>query len=65
MNHVLKTIGILIIVIGLYTGVRYIGALIHYGCNEPEADGPPPLCLMGELGWVITGGDFVPLWTQD
>jgi len=58
-------IGVLIIVIGCYLGIRYVGAVIHYGCAEPGADGPPPICLTGELGWVITGGDFIPLWTRN
>jgi len=55
MTQVLKTIGIVIIVIAVYIGIRYVGSVIHYSCALPEADGPPPICLTGELGWIITG----------
>ncbi len=63
MERYLKIFGIGIILIACYLGVRYLGALIHYSCNEPGADGPPPICLAAELGYVVTGGDLVPVWT--
>jgi len=65
MFQYLKIFAVVIIIMGAYLGIRYVGSVIHYGCAEPGSDGPPPLCLMGELGWVITGGDLVPLWTRD
>lgn len=65
MERYLKIAGVVIILIGCYVGVRYISALIHYGCADPREDGPPPLCLTAELGWVVTGGSWVPLWLQD
>ncbi len=65
MERHLKIIGIVVIVVGCYLGIRYFGSVIHYSCAEPESDGPPPICLMGELGWVLTGGNLVPLWTRN
>ena len=65
MAQFLKTIGILVIVIAVYIGVRYFGSVIHYSCANPAEDGPPPICLTGELGWVITGGALIPLWTRN
>lgn len=65
MNQYLKICGIIVIIIGCYLGIRYFGAIIHYSCADPKEDGPPPLCLTGELGWVVTGGGLIPLWTRD
>jgi len=61
----LKICALTVIIIGSYLGLRYIGALIHYSCAEPGADGPPPICLSAELAFVLTGGDLLPLWTRD
>lgn len=65
MARYLKILGIVIIIIACYLGIRYVGSIIHYGCSNPAEDGPPPICLTGELGWVITGGNLVPLWRRD
>ena len=65
MNIYIKIFEIVIIVIGLYLGVRYVGAVIHYACAVPEEDCPPPFAILGGLGYYLTGGDLVPLWTRD
>ena len=65
MEKFLKICAIVIIVIGCFLGVRYISAIIHYNCAVGGEDCPPPFRIVAELGWVLTGGDFVPLWTQD
>lgn len=65
MNQALKVIGFAIIVIGLYLGVRYLGALIHYASANPAEDGPPPIVLAGQLAFYITGGTLIPLFLQD
>ncbi len=65
MDRYLKIFVIVIIIIGLYLGVRYVGAVIHYACAVPEEDCPPPFRLLGDLGFYLTGGDLIPLWTRD
>jgi hypothetical protein len=61
----LKKLGILVIIIALYLGVRYVGSAIHYACLVPEEECPPPFRGLADLGFFITGGDLVPLWRQD
>ena len=65
MNRFVTIFSILVIVIGLYSGVRYVGAVIHYACAVPEEDCPPPFYIAGQFGYYLTGGDLVPLWTRD
>ena len=72
MNHYLKIFGIVVIVIALFLGVRFIGATIHYGCHrEPltNVDGgddcAPPIWAVGQLGFYVTGGSFNPLLNRD
>lgn len=62
---ILKNIVLVIIVLGLYLGVRYLGALIHYASANPAEDGPPPIVLAGQLAFYLTGGTLVPLFLQD
>lgn len=64
MNATLKVLAIIIIVSGLYQGVRYMGSVIHYACQVPLEDCPPPFKGLGDLSFYITGGEFVPLWRQ-
>lgn len=65
MDRYLKIGGVVIILIGCYVGVRYISTLIHYSCALAEEDCPPPFRVVADLGFVLTGGSLVPLWTQD
>jgi hypothetical protein len=65
MNQIVKIVGIVIIVIGLYTGVRYVSTVIHYACANPAEDCPPPFYLAAQIGWFVTGGDLVPFWTRE
>jgi hypothetical protein len=69
---ILRSISLIIIVIGVFIGVRYIGSEIHYGCHrEPiiNVDGgddcPPPFWVVGQLGFYLTGGSFNPLLNRD
>ncbi|OGD31918.1 hypothetical protein A3C91_00630 [Candidatus Azambacteria bacterium RIFCSPHIGHO2_02_FULL_52_12] len=73
MNSTLKKIGIVIILIALFLGVRYVGSAIRYGCANPVLldnvpggdDCPPPFYLAAKLGWLLTGGSLMPLWNRD
>ena len=69
---IFKNVALIIIVIGLFLGIRYVGSAIRYGCaNVPIVnveggdDCPPPFVLAGKLAWFITGGSFNPLWNRD
>lgn len=61
----LKNTALVVIVMGLFLGVRYVGAVIHYACAHPAEDCPPPINLVGQLGFYITGGTLIPLFMQD
>ncbi len=68
----LRNIALVIIVIGIFLGVRYIGSAIRYGCHpEPIVniddgdDCAPPFVGVGELGFYLTGGSFNPLLNRD
>jgi hypothetical protein len=65
MNKTLKLIATIIIVAGCYLGIRYLGTFIHYACTAPGEDCPPPFRIVGEAGYVLTGGNLVPLWRQN
>ena len=65
MSQIFKIILILVIVSGFYTGVRYIGSVIHFNAVQPAEDTPPPIRLVGDLGWYITGGSLIPLWNHN
>ena len=65
MNRFLKILFVLIIALGLYLGVRYVGSLIHYNSVQPEEDTPPPIRIVGDIGFFLTGGSLVPLWNHD
>lgn len=64
MGKALKILATIVIVSGLYLGVRYVGAVVHYACAVPEEDCPPPFQGLGDLSFYVTGGELVPLWTQ-
>ncbi len=64
MNGILKLVAIMVIVAGVYTGVRYIGTVVHYACQVKGEDCPPPFKGLGDIAFIITGGNLVPLWTQ-
>jgi len=68
----LRNIALVIIVIGIFLGVRYIGSMIHYGCHPERIvniddgdDCAPPFVGVGELGFYLTGGSFNPLFNRD
>lgn len=72
MNKFLKILFVLVIFIGVYTGVRYIGSMIHYSCHpdrivntEDGDDCAPPIMGVGEIGFYLTGGPFVPFFNRD
>ena len=72
MNNILKNGALVIIVIGLFLGVRYISTVVRYGCAHvplENVDGgddcPPPFVGAGKLGWFLTGGPLMPLWNRD
>ena len=69
---ILKNVALIIIVIGLFLGVRYISTVVRYGCAHvplENVDGgddcPPPFYLAAKLGWLLTGGSLMPLWNRD
>jgi len=63
--NTLKNVALIIIVIGLFLGVRYVGSVIHYNAVQPAEDTPPPIRLVGDLGFFLTGGSLLPLWNHD
>jgi hypothetical protein len=63
--NALKYVALIIIVIGLFLGVRYIGSVIHYNAIQPAEDAPPPIRAVGDLFFFITGGSLNPLWNHD
>ena len=72
MGPSIKIIAFCIIAVGLFTGVRYIGSTIHYGCHperivntEDGDDCPPPFRGVGELSFYLTGGSLSPFWNHD
>lgn len=73
MNRNLKIVAIVIIAVAVYTGVRYVSSVIHYGCHngvpivgqDDQDDCPPPFFAAGKLGWFATGGSLIPLWNRD
>lgn len=62
MNRFVAALGIIIIVLGVYTGVRYVSTMIHYACANPLEDCPPPFYGLAEIGYYGTGGKFIPLF---
>jgi hypothetical protein len=64
MNKTVTVIGIIVIVIGLYIGIRFVGSVVHYGCAVPGEDCPPPFYGVGQLMWFGTGGELVPFWRR-
>lgn len=65
MSNFLKVAVIIVIATGLFLGVRYIGSVIHYNAIQPAEDSPPPIRLVGDLFFFITGGSLLPLWNHD
>lgn len=62
MNKIVAVIGILVIVAGVYMGVRYVATMIHYACANPLEDCPPPFYGLAEIGYYGTGGSLIPLF---
>lgn len=62
MKRFVVLCGILVIVVGVYVGVRYISTMIHYACLNPVEDCPPPFRLLADLGYYATGGSLVPVF---
>lgn len=62
MKKVVAWIGVIIIVAGIYTGVRYVSTMIHYACANPLEDCPPPFYGLAEIGYYGTGGSLIPLF---
>lgn len=62
MERFLKVAGLVIIVLGIYMGVRYLSTMIHYGCLNPAEDCPPPFLGLAEIGYYATGGSLVPFY---
>jgi hypothetical protein len=72
MNKTLQILFVLVIAVGLFTGIRYIGTMIHYSCHpdritntEDGDDCAPPIVGVGEIGFYVTGGPLVPFFNRD
>lgn len=65
MNTTSKTISVIIIVGGLFLGVRYLGSVIHYACLVPLEDCPPPFKGLADIAFYGTGGELNLLWRQN
>ena len=64
MHKTLKIILFVVIALGLFLGVRYVGSIIHYNAVQVAEDTPPPIRLVGDLGFFLTGGSLIPLWNH-
>lgn len=62
MERFLKIVAIIIIILGLYSGVRYISTMIHYACANPLEDCPPPFYGLAQIGYYGTGGSLIPVF---
>lgn len=62
MNRFVAVIGIIVIVSGIYLGVRYVSTMIHYACLNPVEDCPPPFRGLADLGYYATGGSLIPVF---
>jgi hypothetical protein len=62
MKKLLPILGMVIIVAGVYMGVRYISTMIHYACLNPVEDCPPPFRGLAEIGYYGTGGSLIPVF---
>lgn len=60
-----KWMWVALVILVAYVGVRYIGSTIHYNAVQPAEDTPPPIRLVGDLGFYLTGGSLIPLWNYD
>lgn len=62
MTRFISIFGIIVIVVGMYTGVRYVSTMIHYACANPLEDCPPPFYGLAEIGYYGAGGKFIPVF---
>lgn len=62
MHRFISVIGIVVIVVGMYIGVRYVSTMIHYACANPLEDCPPPFQGLADMGYYGTGGKFIPVF---
>lgn len=62
MEKFLKVFGIVVIVAGVFLGVRYVSTNVHYACANPAEDCPPPLYGLAQIGYYSTGGSLIPLF---
>lgn len=62
MERFTRIFGLVIIIAGMYCGVRYISTMIHYACANPLEDCPPPFHLLAEIGYYGTGGSLLPVF---
>ena len=62
MQRAITILGVIVIVVGVYSGVRYVSTMIHYACANPLEDCPPPFKGLADLGYYTTGGSFIPVF---
>lgn len=62
MQRIVTILGIIVIVVGVYTGVRYVSTMIHYACANPLEDCPPPFYGLAQIGYYGTGGGLIPVF---
>jgi hypothetical protein len=62
MNRIAAVIGIIVILFGVYIGVRYVSTMIHYACLNPVEDCPPPFFGLAQIGYYGTGGSLIPVF---
>lgn len=62
MTRFISIFGIIVIVLGMYAGVRYVATMIHYVCANPLEDCPPPFYDLAQIGYYGTGGKFIPVF---
>ena len=48
----IKRVGIAVVALVGFYGMQYISTSIHYACQLPEEDCPPPFYLIGELFYL-------------
>jgi hypothetical protein len=57
----MKTVGVILLALVCFYGLQYVATEIHFACQVPEEDCPPPFYWAGEFIYRI----MTPAWLPD